>query len=257
MAFDSLYVTCFLPVFSINAILLFLQHSKEGRKRDKKSKKATKTKRVIKEHFFSTQVSQDVQTDVSSAASKTKKVKQNVIPLPTTGSKTQNNERNIKNTGEEKKQYQYDDDERKVCNLDTPDKNLVSKRKRRMPVLSGGGSVQHKKKRKRYSQNDILLPGSNISNMPIGSECEELTKGNWKNQNLKKCEKGMNSKTENPETLGSTRQSPYSVHRLKQMIEASDAKELSKERITERKQVKETGSLRERMLKRLQASRFR
>jgi hypothetical protein len=248
-------------------ILLLLQHSRNGRKRHKKSQKGTKTKRIIKEQFFPTQVNQDIHTPVSNVArSKTKKVKPNLMSLPTTGTKIQNVERRkIKNTGEKKKylscskkQSQSYDEERKTCNLEVSDANLVSKRKRRRSVSSHSGSVQYKKKkRKTSSQIDPLLPGSNISNMPACSENKELTKGNWKHQNQKKSKKSMNSKTENSERPGSTSPSPYSIHKLKQMIEASNAKELKKEIITERKKVKETGSLRERMLKRLQASRFR
>jgi hypothetical protein len=184
---------------------------------------------------------------------------------PTTGNKIQNvKKRKIKNTQEKRRnlscserQHQSYDDERKVHNPEIPDANLVSKRKRRRSVSSDSGPVQYKKKRRISSQNDTLLPGSNISNMPTGSEHKELTKWDWKNQNQKKCKKSMNSKAENSEKPGLTSRSLYSIHKLKQMIEASNAKELSKERITERKQVKEAGSLRERMLKRLQASRFR
>lgn len=241
--------------------MLLLQHSRNGRKTQKKSKKGTKTKRIIKEQFFPTQVNQDIHTPVSNvASSKTTKITPNLMSLPTTGNKVENvGKRKVKNTEEKRRnlscserQYQSYEDERKVCD---PDANLVSKRKRRRPASSDSRSVQYKKKRKIFSQNDLLLPGSNISNMPIGSE-HKLMK-NWKNQNQKKCKRSTNSKTENSETPGSTSRSLYSISKLKQMIETSNAKELSKERITEGKQVKETGSLRERMLKRLQASRFR
>lgn len=246
-------------------ILLLLQHSRNGTKTHKKSKKGTKTKRIIKEQFFPTQVNQDIHTPVSNVVrSKTTKVNPNLMSLPTTGNKVQNIERRkIKNTGEKrrnlsfsKRRYQSYEDERNVCNAEVPDANLVLKRKRRQPASSDSGSVQYKKKRKIFSQNDTLLPGSNISNMPTGSEHKELTKANWKNRNQKKRKNSMISKTENSETPGTTSRSLYSIHKLKQMIEASDAKELSKES-TERKQAKETESLRERMLKRLQASRFR
>jgi hypothetical protein len=234
-----------------------LQHSRNGRKTHKKSKKGTK--RIIKEQYFPTQVNQDIHTPVSNVArSKTTKVNPNLM-LPTTGNKVQNVERKIKkrrNLSSSKRQYRSYEDERKVCNPEVPDANLVSKRKRRRPASSDSESVQYKKS-KIFSQNDILLPESIISNMPTGSEHKALTERNWKNQKQKKHKKSMNSKTENSETPGSTSRSSYSICKLKQMIEASDAKELSKERTTERKQVKETGSLRERMLNRLQASRFR
>jgi hypothetical protein len=243
-----------------------LQHSRNGRKTHKKSKKGTKTKKIIKEQFFPTQVNRDIHKPVSNVArSKTTEVNPNLMLSPTTGNKIQNVERRkIKNAQEKRRnlscserQHQSYDDERKVHNPEVPDAYLVSKRKRRWPASSDSGSVQYKKKRKISSQNDTLLRGSNISNMPTGSEHKEFTKGNQKNQNKKKRKKNMNSKTESSEKPGSTSRSLYSIHKLKQMIEASNAKELSKERITERKQVKETGSLRERMLKRLQASRFR
>jgi hypothetical protein len=239
-------------------ILLLLQHSKNRRKVHKKSKKGTKTKQIINEQFFPTQASQDNHTPVSNVTrSKTKKVKPNSVSLPTTGSKTQNVERRkVKNTGEEMRQYQSYDDERNVSNPEVPDTNLVSKRKRR-PVSSDSGSIQYKKKRKICPQNDILLSGNNVSDMPPVSGYGEVNERNWKNKGQKKHKKGINSETEISETLGSVRRSPYSIHKLKQMMEASDAKELSKGRVTEKKQVKETDSLRKRMLKRLQASRFR
>lgn len=242
-------------------ILLLLQHSRNGRKAQKKSKKGTKTKRIIKEQFFPTQVNQDIHKSVPNvASSKTTKVTQNLMSLPTTGNKVQNvGKRKVKNTQEKRRnlscsERQYHSyEERMVC---SPDSNLVSKRKRRRRASSDSRLVQYKKRRKIISQNDLLLPGSNISNMPTGSE-HKLTKENWKNQNQKKRKRSTNNKTENSETPGSTSQSLYSISKLKQMIETSESKELSKERITEGKQVKETGSLRERMLKRLQASRFR
>jgi hypothetical protein len=258
MMFDYLYVTCFLPVLFVNVILL-LQHSKNGRKTHKKSKKGTKTKRIRSEQFFPKQVNQDNYIPVSNVARrKTKNVKPNSMPLPTTGSKTQNVERRkVKTTGKKTRQYQSYDDERKVRNQ-VSDANLVSKRKRRLPVLSDSGSAQCKKKRRKICpQNDVSLPGNSVSNTPVGSGQGEVAEQNWKNQSQREHKKGMNSKTENCETLGSTRRSLYSIHKLKQMIEASDAKELSKERIAERKRVKGTESLRERMFKRLQASRFR
>jgi hypothetical protein len=240
-------------------LLLLLQHSKNGRKTRKKSKKGAKTKWIRSEQFFPVQVNQNNYTPVSSVArNKTKNVKPNSMPLPTISSKTQNVERRKAKNREEMRHLQSYDDERKVCNPEFSDANLVSKRKRRLPVLSDSGSAQYKKKRRKICpQNDISLPGNNISNMPIGSGHGEVAERNWKNESQRKHKKDMNSKTENCETLGSTRRSPYSIHKLKQMLEASDAKELSKERITGRKQVKGTDSLRERMLKRLQASRFR
>jgi hypothetical protein len=243
-----------------------LQHSGNGRKTHKKSKKGTKSKRIIKEQFFPTQVNEDIHTPVSNVArSKTTKVNPDLMSLPTTGNKVQNvDRRRIKNTGKKRRnlscserQYQSYEDERKVCNPEVLDANLVSKRKRRQPDSSDSRAVQYNKKRKIFSQNDILLPESNTSNMPTGSGDKELIKENWKNQNQKKCKRSMTSKTDNSETPGSTNRSSYSISKLKQMIETSNAKELSKERTTERKQVKETGSLREKMLKRLQASRFR
>jgi hypothetical protein len=257
-------------------ILLLLQHSSNGRKTQKKSRKNVKTKIIIRDRqFFPTKIKQDIQTPVPNAArSKSKEVKPNCMPLPDSGNKMQNVERKkIKNKRRDKRnlscsknKYQYFDDETRTCNSEVSDAHLSPKQKRKRSSSFDIGSVHCRNKKKKMnticSQDDPLLPVSNISNKPTDSENKELTKRNGKKQSKKKQRKVINSRSEhvseNFEKLGSTGKSPYSIHKLKQILAASNAnKELNKESISEKKQVKETGSLRERMLKRLQASRFR
>jgi hypothetical protein len=257
-------------------ILLLLQYSSNGRKIQKKSRKNVTTKIAVKDRqLFSTKIKQDIQMPVLNAAkSKIKEVNLNSMPLPNPGNKMEKTEwKKIKNKSGEtrnlsgsRNKYQSFDDERRMCNSEVSDVHPISKQKRKQPLSFDNGSLHCKNKRKKInticSQDDPLLPVSNISKKPTNSENKELTKRNGKKQSKKKQKKAINSRgeyvSENVEKLGSSGKSPYSIHKLKQILSASSTKkEVNKESISEKKQIKETESLREKMLKRLQASRFR
>jgi hypothetical protein len=259
-----------------NIILLLLQHSLDGRKKQKKSRKNVKMKMIIKDRqFFPTESKQDIRTPVRNAArSITKEVKPNCMLLPNTSNKMQNvekkkikNKRGDKqNLSHTKKKSQSFDGETKIYNSEVSDAHLRSQRKRKWPLSYDIGSVHCRNKRKKVntvcSQDDPLLSVSKISNKPTHSENKELTKTNERKQSKKKRRKIINSRSEcvseRFEKPVLTVKSPHNINKLKQILATSHAKEeLYKESISEKKQVKETGSLRERMLKRLQASHFR
>ncbi|XP_021928924.1 ribosomal RNA-processing protein 8 isoform X2 [Zootermopsis nevadensis] len=249
-------------------------HSSNVKKIQKKSRKNVKTKIKYRE-FFPTKINQDMHMPVLKAArSKTKDVKTNCMPLPNSANNMQNFKRKkIKNKGRDMKNLSYGkckyhsfDNETRTCNSELSEANLTSKQKRKRSLSFDTEPVHCRNKRKKVnttcSQDDPLSLVSNISDKPTESEKKELTKINGKKQSKKKQKNVINSRMENVsenfEKLGSASKSPYSINKLKQILAASNAnKELSKESISEKKQVKETGSLRERMMKRLQASRFR
>jgi hypothetical protein len=245
--------------------LLLFQHSRSGRKTEKKSKKNVKTKKIIKhEQFFPTEVDQNLQTPAYNVAVREKTVK------PAIRNKMHNTQKKkVKNEGQNrrglscsKEKFQSFDHETNACMSEVPPTHLGSHRKRKWSLLSDSGSVQckRKKKKKNSSHDDPLLTESNVANKHIDSGNKKHRKGNVKNHQ-KEQRKLANSRDENlSETFGksgSTVKSPYSIHKLKQMIVASNTNLLKKGSISENKQVKETGTLRERMLRRLQGSRFR
>jgi hypothetical protein len=255
-------------------LLLLLQHCINGRRTQKKGKKAVKTNEIIKEKkLFTTKFKQAMQTPIPNVArDKTKKVKLKLMAISTSGNKMQNvDSRKIKNKGRDKRSSSYSkskshsfNDEMNICNSDITDAHLGPQKKRKWLLLSDSGSVQCKNKRKKISSNDqLLLHESNVSNKPTDCESnKEYTKRNCKKQNQKKYKKIINGTAENLsenfEKPRSASKSPYNIHKLKQMMAASNAKEeLNKGSISEKKSIKETGALRERMMKRLQASRFR
>jgi hypothetical protein len=246
-------------------------HSRSGRKTKKKSKKNVKTEKIIKrEQFFPTEVDQNLQTPAYNVAVREKGVKPESLSLPAVRNKMRNNERRkVKNEGQNKggmscskEKFQSFDHETNTCMSEVPPTHLGSHKKRKWSLLSDSGSVQckSKKRKKNSSQDDILLSESNVANKHIDSGNKKHRKGNVKNHK-KEQRKPANSRDENlSETFGksgSTVKSPYNIHKLKQMIMASNTNLLKKECISENKRVKETGTLRERMLRRLQGSRFR
>jgi len=251
--------------------LLLLQHSRSGRKTKKKSKKNVKTKKLIKhEQFFPTEVGQNIQTPAYNVAVKEKTVKPESLSLPAVSNKMHNTQRRkVKNKGHNKRglscskeKFQSFDHETNTCMSEVPATHLGSQRKRKWSLLSDSGSVQckSKKRKKNSSQDDLLLTESKVANKHIDSGNKKHRKGNVKNCQ-KEHRKLANRRDENlSETFvksGSTVKSPYNIHKLKQMIMTSNTNQMKKESISENKRVKETGTLRERMLSRLQGSRFR
>jgi len=251
--------------------LLLFQHSRNGRKTKKKSKKNVKTKKIIKhEQFFPTEVDQNLQTPAYNVAVREKTVKPESLSLPAIRNKMHNTrKKKVKNEGQNKRglssskeKFQSFDHETNACMSEVSPTHLGSHRKRKWSLLSDSGSVQCKSKRrkKNSSQDDPLLTESNVANKHIDSGNKKHRKGNVKNRQ-KEQRKLANSRDENlSETFGksgSTVKSPYNIHKLKQMIVASNTNLLKKGSISENKRVKETGTLRERMLRRLQGSRFR
>ena len=250
---------------------LLFQHPRSGRKTKKKSKKNVKTKQIIKhEQFFPTEVDRNIQTPTYNVAVKEKTVKPESLPSPTVSNKLHNiQRRKVKNKGQNKRglscskeKFRSFDRETDTCMSEVPATHLGSHRKRKLSLLSDSVSVQRKskKRKKNSSQDDLLLTESKAANKHIDSGKKEHRKGNVKNRQ-KEHTKLANSRDENlSETFGksgSTVKSPYNIHKLKQMIVASNSNQLKKESISENKRVKETGTLRERMLRRLQGSRFR
>ena len=256
---------------SFHMNLLLFQHSRNGRKTKKKSKKSVKTKKIIKhKQFFPTEVDQNVQTPASNVAVKKKTVKPESLSLPTVSNKMHNTQRSkVKNKGQNKRglscskeKFQSFDHSTNSCVSEVPVTHLVSHRKRKWSLLSDSASVRcsSKKRKKNSSQDDPLLTESNVANKHIDSGNKKHRKGNVTNHQ-KEHRKLANSRDENLSEMfgksGSTVKSPYSIHKLKQMIVASNTNQLKKDNISENKRVKETETLRERMLKRLQGSRFR
>lgn len=250
---------------------LLFQHSKNERKTKKKSKKKVKPKKIIKhEQFFPTEVDQNIQTPAYNVTVKKKTVKPESLSLQAVSNKIHNTQRRkVKNEGQNKRglscskeKFQSFDHETNTGMSEVPVTHLGSHRKRKWSLLSGSGSVQckSKKRKKNSSQDDLLLTESNVANKHTDSGNKKHRKGNVKTHQ-KEQKKLSNSRDENlSETFGkssSTFKSPYNVHKLKQMIVASNTNHLKKESISERKRVKEIGTLRERMLRRLQGSRFR
>jgi hypothetical protein len=252
--------------FHIN--LLLFQHSRKGRKTKKKSKKDVKTKKIIKhKQCFPVEVDQNIQTPVYNVAVKKKTVKPESLSLPAVSNKIRNTEmRKVKNKGDNKrslscskKKCQSFNRETNTCMSEVPVTHLGSHRKRKWSLLSDSGSVQckSKKRKENSSQDDLLLSESNVVTKHTNSGNKKLRKGNGKNRKMKHREV-VNSRDENlSEKSGSTVKSPYNIHKLKQMIVVSNTNQLKKESISENKRVKETGTLREKMLRRLQGSRFR
>ena len=239
--------------------LLLFQHSRSERKTKKKSKKNVKTTKIIKhEQFFPTKVDQNIRTPAYNVAVREKTVKPESLSLPSVSNKMHNTQRRkVKNKGQNKRglscskeKFQSFDHETNTCMSEAPATHLGSHRKRKWSLSSDSGSVQckSKKRKKNSSQDDLLVTESKVVNKHIDS-------GNKKHRKL------ANSRDENLSEMfgksGSTVKSPYNIHKLKQMIVASNTNQLKKESISENKRVKETGTLRERMLKRLQGSRFR
>lgn len=251
--------------------LLLFQHSRSERKTKKKNKKNVKTKKVIKhEQFFPTKVNKNIQTPAYNVAVKEKTVKPESLSFPAVSNKMRNAQRRkVKNKGQNKRglscskeKFPSFDHESNTCMSEVPAAHLGSHRKRKWSLLSDSGSVQckSKKRKKNSSQDDLLLTESKGANKHIDSGNKKHRKGNVKNHQ-KEHRKHTNSRDENLSEMfgksGSTVKSPYKIHRLKQMIMASNTNQLKKESISENKRVKETGTLRERMLRRLQGSRFR
>jgi hypothetical protein len=246
--------------------LLLFQHSRSERKTKKKSKKNVKTKKIIKhEQFFPTEVDQSVQTPAYNVT-----VKPQSLSLPAVSNKIHNTQRKkVQNEGQNKRglpcskeKFQSFNHKTNTGMSEVPFTCLRSQRKRKWSLLSGSGSAQckSKKRKKNSSQDDLLLTESNVANKHIDSGDKKHRKGNVKTHQ-KEHKKLSNSRDENlSETFGKSSspfKSPYNVHKLKQMIMASNTNQLKKESISENKRVKETGTLRERMLRRLQGSRFR
>jgi hypothetical protein len=251
--------------------LLLFQQSRKGRKKKNKSKKDVKTKKIIKhKQSFQTEVDQSIQTSFYNVAIEKNMIKPESLSLPAVSNKMQNAERRkVKNEGEKKRSLsgskekcQSFDHESNTHMSGVPVTHLGSCRKRKWSLLSDSGSVQcrSKKRKKNSSQDDLLSSESNIVNKHTDSGNEKLRQRNGKNHK-KKHRESIDSRHENlSETLqksGSTVKSPYSTQRLKQMIVASNTNQLNKGSISENKRVKETGTLRERMLRRLQGSHFR
>ena len=251
--------------------LLLFQHSRSGRKTKKKRKKNVKSKKIIKpEQFFPAEFEQNIQTPAYNVAVKEKTVKPESLSLPAVSNKMHNTQRRkVTNKGQNKKglscikeKFQSFHHETNTCMSEVPATHLGSHRKRKWSLLSDSESVQckSKKRKKSSSQDDLFLTESKVANKHIDPGNKKHTKGNVKNRQ-KEHRKLANSRDENlPEMFGksgSKVKSPYNIHKLKQMIVASDTNQLKKESISENKRVKETGTLRERMLRRLQGSRFR
>lgn len=256
--------------FHINFLLF--QHSRNGRKKKKKRKKDVKTKKVIKhEQFFPTEGNKNMQTPLYNVTFKKKKVKTKSLSLPALSSKMQNAERR-KTKHEQtykrhlscsKEKSQSFDHETNICVSEVPLMQYGSHNiKRKRTLLSDSGSAQRKSKKMKNnsSQDDQLLSESNVADKHIDSGKKVVGKGSGKSHQ-KKHRQLNNSRDENLsktfEKSGSTVRSPYSIHKLKQMIVASNTKPLNNESISGNKRVKDTGTLRERMLRRLQGSRFR